>query len=325
MKKRIFSGIQPSGDIHIGNYIGAIRNWAQMMDDYECIFCIVDYHAMAGQYDPSQLQQRILEAAIVNIACGLDPDRCSFFVQSQVIEHTELAWIFNCVTPMGELQRMTQFKEKSKHQNKNINVGLLDYPVLQAADILIYKAEVVPVGEDQIQHIELSREIARKFNSAFGDTFPEPQAFIGKHKRIMGLDGKTKMSKSLKNYIGVLETDDEIWKKLKSAFTDENRVKKTDPGNPDICNIYSLHDALSDTELVAEINQECRKGQIGCVDCKKKLHQSLSFHLTPIREKAAYLSNNHDQVYQILQNGADKCKKIAKNVMEEVRIKTGLR
>ena len=325
MKKRIFSGIQPSGDIHIGNYIGAIRNWAKMMDDYDCIFCIVDYHAMAGKYDPKQLQKRIQEAATVNIACGLDPDRCLFFIQSHVIEHTELAWIFNCVTPMGELQRMTQFKEKSKHQNKNINVGLLDYPVLQAADILIYKGEVVPVGEDQIQHVELCREIARKFNTTFGKTFPEPQAFIGKHKRIMGLDGKNKMSKSLNNYIGVLETDDEIWKKLKSAFTDENRIKKTDPGNPDICNIYSLHDALSDPDMVSEIGQECRKGQIGCVDCKKKLHQSLCFHLNPIREKADYLFNNPEKVHEALEQGAEKSKKIAKEVMKEVRIKTGLR
>lgn len=325
MKKRIFSGIQPSGDIHIGNYIGAIRNWAKMMDEYDCIFCIVDYHAMAGKYDPKQLQKRILEAATVNIACGIDPDRCSFFIQSHVIEHTELTWIFNCVTPMGELQRMTQFKEKSKHQNQNINVGLLDYPVLQTADILLYKGEVVPVGEDQIQHIELCREIARKFNASFGKTFPEPQAFIGKHKRIMGLDGKNKMSKSLNNYIGVLETDDEIWKKLKSAFTDENRIKKTDPGNPDICNIYSLHDALSDPDVVSEIGQECQKGLIGCVDCKKKLHQSLSFHLSPIREKADYLFKNPDKVHEALEQGAVKCKKIAQEVMKEVRIKTGLR
>ncbi|MBT4289498.1 MAG: tryptophan--tRNA ligase [Deltaproteobacteria bacterium] len=325
MKNRIFSGIQPSGDIHIGNYIGAIRNWAQMMDDYECIFCIVDYHAMAGKYDPKILQQRIMEAATVNIACGLDPDRCAFFVQSHVIEHTELTWMFNCVTPIGELQRMTQFKDKSKHQNQNINVGLLDYPVLMAADILIYKAEIVPVGEDQIQHIELCREIARKFNATFGETFPEPQAHLGKHKRIMGLDGKNKMSKSLNNYIGVLDTDDEIWKKLKSAFTDENRIKKTDPGNPDICNIYSLHDALSEADTISEVNQDCRKGRIGCVDCKKKLHQSLSFHLTPIRDKADFLFNNPDKVQEILKQGAMKSKKIAEETMREVRIKTGFR
>ena len=325
MKKRVFSGIQPSGEIHVGNYIGAIQNWVKLMDDYDCIFCIVDYHAMTKRYDPANLQRRILDAAIVNIACGLDPDRCSIFVQSRIVEHAELAWIFNCITPYGELQRMTQFKEKSKHQHKNINVGLLDYPVLQAADILVYKAEVVPVGEDQIQHIEFSREVARKFNAAFGRTFPEPQAHIGKHKRLMGLDGKSKMSKSLNNYIGVLDDEATLWRKLKTAFTDESRIRKSDPGDPEICNIFTLHEAFSGTEETGEIGSGCRAGTIGCVDCKKRLHGNLGNHLTPIREKAGKLRRNPQEVWDVLERGASDCRKIARKVMDEVREKSGLR
>ena len=325
MKQRVFSGIQPSGDIHVGNYIGAIQNWVKLTDSYDCIFCIVDYHAMTNKYDPQMMQKKILDAAVVNMACGLDPEICSIFVQSHVIEHTELAWIFNCVTPFGELQRMTQFKEKSKNQNKNINVGLLGYPVLQAADILIYKAEVVPVGEDQIQHIEFSREIARKFNAAFGETFPEPQANIGKHKRLMGLDGKSKMSKSLNNYISVLDDTETLWSKLKTAFTDENRIKRTDPGNPDICNIFSLHEAFSETTETNGINTNCRAGSIGCVDCKKKLHVNLDQHFAPVREKASELYSKPDEVWDILQKGASNCRAIAQEVMADVRKKTGLR
>ncbi len=280
---------------------------------------------MKVKYDPTNFQHKIFESAEANIASGLDPEKCNVFVQSQIPEHTELTWIFNCVTPLGELQRMTQFKEKSKHHVKNINVGLLDYPVLQAADILIYKAEVVPVGEDQVQHIEFSREVARKFNAAFGQTFPEPQAKVGEFKRIMGLDGKTKMSKSLNNYIGVLEDEKTIWEKLRPAFTDENRKRRTDPGNPDICNIFSLHQAFTPPEKVNEIEKECRAGTIGCIDCKKILLNSLNTHFAPIREKAEYLRSHPDQVQEMLDQGANNCREIAQKVMEEVREKTGLR
>ena len=325
MKKRVFSGIQPSGDIHVGNYIGAIRNWTKLIESCDCIFCIVDYHAMTARYDPALLQQRISRAATVNIACGLDPEKCLIFVQSQVVEHAELAWIFNCVTPFGELQRMTQFKEKSKQQAKNINVGLLNYPVLQAADILIYKAELVPVGEDQIQHIEFSREVARKFNAAFGSTFPEPTAQIGKHKRVMGLDGKTKMSKSLNNYIGVLDDEKTLRQKLKGAYTDENRIRKTDPGNPAICNIFTLHEAFSSPDEIEEISRECRSGKIGCVDCKKKLHRNLADCFAPIREKAEELFAKPEEVDEILERGATKCRQMARETMCKVRQKTGLR
>ena len=205
MKKRLFSGIQPSGDVHVGNYLGAIKNWVRMVDQYDCVFCIVDYHAITIEYDPQEMQKRILNAAAVNIAAGLDPNRCTIFVQSYVPEHTELAWILNTITPIGHLERMTQFKDKSKQHRENINAGLFTYPVLQAADIMLYKGEAVPIGEDQVQHIELAREIARKFNLRYGETFPEPLEILSEAPRIMGLDGKTKMSKSLGNYISLEE------------------------------------------------------------------------------------------------------------------------
>jgi tryptophanyl-tRNA synthetase len=220
MTKRLFSGIQPSGEVHIGNYLGAIKNWIKLLDDYDCIFSIVDYHAITIEYEPCEMQKRIINAAATNIAAGLDPDRCIIFVQSQVPEHTELTWILNTLTPMGHLERMTQFKDKAGQNEKNVNVGLFDYPVLQTADILLYKGCAVPVGEDQVQHIELSREIARKFNTRYGEFFPEPQHILSNAPRIMGLDGKNKMSKSMNNYISLIEEPDAIWKKLSSAVTD---------------------------------------------------------------------------------------------------------
>src|SRR5690242_15930948 len=212
---RIFSGIQPSGELHIGNYLGAVKNWVQLQHQYESIFCIVDYHAITVQYDPEQLRQRRRDMAVSLLASGIDPERAALFVQSAVPEHTELAWIFNTITPLGELERQTQFKEKAQRQ-ESINAGLLNYPVLQAADILLYRADRVPVGEDQVQHLELSRVVARRWNAQFGrgeDYFPEPQPALAPNRRIMGLDGQSKMSKSMNNTIGLLESPEEIWKK----------------------------------------------------------------------------------------------------------------
>ena len=323
--KRIFSGIQPSGEIHVGNYVGAIQNWVTLLDSYDSIFCIVDYHAITVEYVVSEMQENIRQAAIVNIASGLDPAKCTLFVQSQVPEHAELTWIFNCVSPLGELMRMTQFKEKAKQHMRNINVGLLDYPVLQAADILLYKADGVPVGEDQVQHIEFSREVARKFNGRFGETFPEPQALLTQSPRIMGLDGKTKMSKSLNNYLGLLEDPDVIWEKLRTALTDENRKRRTDPGNPEICNVFTLHKAFSGPEEIDRINRECPTAEIGCVDCKKILFKKMMTRLEPIQERARELEQDTGYVESALETGARRCKEIAEEVMEEVRSKIGLR
>src|SRR6059058_742388 len=238
---RIFSGIQPSGSLHIGNYLGAVKNWVDLQNKYESLFCVVDYHAITLPYRPADLRARTRDMALSLLAAGLDPEKCTLFVQSMVPEHTELAWIFNTLTPLGELERQTQFKEKASRE-ESVPAGLLNYPVLQAADILLYRAELVPVGEDQLQHLELSREIARKWNARFDDrgffAFPEPQALLSTAKRVLGLDGQAKMSKSLGNTIGLLDSPETIWEKLKPAATDPARVTRKDPGNPDICNIF---------------------------------------------------------------------------------------
>ncbi len=322
--KRLFSGIQPSGDLHIGNYLGAIRNWVRMLEDHDAIFCIVDYHAITVTYEVAIMQERILNAAAECIACGLHPEKCTIFVQSQVPEHTELAWIFNTVTPMGDLGRMTQFKEKSEHHKRNVNVGLFDYPVLQAADILLYKAQVVPVGEDQIQHIEFSRRVAKAFNSRFGDTFPEPDLVTPKIGRIMGLDGRSKMSKSLGNYISLSESPEEIKKKLATAVTDVNRKRRSDPGNPEVCNIYTLHRLLSTEKEIEFVNLECRRAGIGCIECKLILAKNMSADLEPIRQKAADLKKHPDRVREVLEAGRATCKPIATETMREVKTKMGL-
>ncbi len=322
---RLFSGIQPSGELTIGNYLGAIRNWVSLLDQYSSIFCIVDLHAQTIQYEPQEMQDRILAAMAANMAAGLDPDRCIIFVQSHVVEHTELTWYLNTVTPMGDLGRMTQFKEKSQQHKENINVGLFSYPVLQSADILLYKADKVPVGEDQVQHIELSREVARRFNSRYGDVFPEPEALLSPTPRLMGLDGKNKMSKSMNNYIGLVEEPESIRKKLAGAMTDENRKRRTDPGNPDICNIFTLHKSFSSDEEVGMVDTECRRAGIGCVDCKKMLADNMLVELDPIRERYHDLQKDPDRLRHILQKGADQARPIAEETIREVRKAMGLR
>ena len=320
-----FSGIQPSGEIHVGNYLGAIRKWAELIETHYCIFCIVDYHAITIDYDQREMQDKILEAASANIAAGLDPDKCIIFVQSRVAQHTELAWVFNTVTPMGELGRMTQFKEKSRQHKHNINMGLFDYPVLQAADILLYKATVVPVGEDQVQHIELTRTIARKFNARFKDVFPLAFPLLADTQRVMGLDGKSKMSKSLGNHIGLLWSDEMIRDKLKPAYTDPARLRKSDPGNPDICNIFTMHTGFSSDDMIKMTDKECRGAGIGCFQCKTNLADSMKTVLDPIREKASQLRNDPDSVRDVLERGASVCRRIAEETMEEVRNVIGIR
>jgi tryptophanyl-tRNA synthetase len=283
-KKRLFSGIQPTGTIHIGNYFGAIKNWIELVDKYETFFSIVDYHAITVPYETELMEKRIFEAVITNIAAGLDPEKATLFVQSDVPQHTELSWIFTCLAKMGDLSRMTQYKQKSQ-QYKSILAGIFCYPVLQTADIALYKGEVVPVGEDQVQHIELAREIIRDFNERFGYTFPEPQEYLASVPRILGLDGENKMSKSLNNYIALTEEDDELWKKLSTAKTDTNRMRRKDPGNPDVCNLYSYHKLVSSEEEQEEVATGCRTAGIGCLDCKKILFKNFQKLIAPIREK----------------------------------------
>lgn len=322
--KRIFSGIQPTGEIHLGNYVGAIRNWVELTTEYDCIFSVVDYHAITVDYPVEELSKRTVDTALILIACGLTPDKCRVFVQSQVPEHTELAWIFNCVTPIGELERMTQFKDKSRQHRANINMGLMDYPVLQAADILIYKAGFVPVGEDQVQHVELCREVARKFNARFGELFPEPKALLSVAPKILGVDGAAKMSKTLNNYIGLLEDETSMWEKLRTAVTDVNRVRRKDPGNPEICNIYTIHRAFSEPQVLLEVDRGCRTADIGCIDCKKKLFANLTEELGPIRERAFSLMKETGYIRDVLTKGAKECRELAQGTMKEVRAALGL-
>jgi tryptophanyl-tRNA synthetase len=322
---RVFSGIQPTGELHIGNYLGAIRSWVQIQADHECLYCIVDYHAITIPYEVGAMQRRVFDLACGLLACGIDPERAALFVQSEVAEHTELAWVFNAVTPMGELSRQTQFKSKSEQHADNINAGLFTYPVLQAADILLYKAVKVPVGEDQEQHLELSREIARRFNARFGETFAEAHTMFSTTPRIRGLDGQAKMSKSLGNTIAVDEAPDELVKKLRSAFTDPKKLRKGDPGDPGICNVYTLHGFFSERAQVESIDRDCRTGALGCVACKKALADAMLAHFTPIRERWAELRANPAEVRAALDRGRDRCQAIASATMAEVRRKLGLR
>jgi tryptophanyl-tRNA synthetase len=323
---RIFSGIQPSGELHIGNYLGAVKNWVALQHQFESIFCIVDYHAIIATYDPAQFKQRRLDMAVSLLAAGLDPAKCTLFVQSDLPEHTELAWLLNTITPIGELERQTQFKDKSAKQ-ESVMAGLLNYPVLQAADILLYRADRVPVGEDQVQHLELSRVVARRWNAAFSPEqpfFPEPQPLLTATRRIMGLDGQSKMSKSLGNTIGLIEEPAAIWEKLRPAMTDPARVKKTDPGTPEVCNIYQLHKAFSPPATVEHVAMQCSTAGWGCIDCKKVLHASMETELVPIRARAKELAAKPQIVSEALASGAAQCRKLARETLGVVRERMGI-
>lgn len=322
-KNRVFSGIQPSGDLHIGNYLGAIQNWVELTRTYDCIYCIVDLHAVTIPYQPEHLQERIFDLAVGLLASGLDPERCTLFVQSAVPEHAELQWLLNTVTPLGELSRMTQFKDKSDRVD-TVNAGLLNYPILQAADILLYHADLVPVGEDQRQHLELTREIARRWNGRFGEFFPEPQPLIGPGKRILGLDGQSKMSKSQDNVIPLIADEEELWSVIRTAVTDPARVTRQDPGNPDVCNVYSLHKHFTPDDELEEVAHLCRTAGMGCVDCKRWLTRNMAAELAPIRERALALRADPDRVSGILDEGARRARAIAGPILAEAYERMGL-
>lgn len=320
---RALTGIQPSGELHLGNYLGAVRTWVRMCHSHDMFTCIVDYHALTSPLESGQLAEKTFDMALAILAAGFDPEQGTLFVQSQVPEVTELTWIFITLTPMGELERMTQFKDKASRQASVLS-GLFVYPVLQAADILIYKAKAVPVGEDQVQHIELTREIARKFNLAFGETFPEPEAVVPAiGGRIRGLDGKAKMSKSLGNTIGLLEPPEQAWEKLRTAVTDPARLRRSDPGDPAKCNIFTLHQNFSPPAAVAMVDTECRRAGIGCVECKKLLFGHMDAVLVPMRERAAELRAKPERVRDVLARGADHARRVAQATMAEVRDKVG--
>lgn len=323
MKHRVFSGARPTGRQHIGNYLGAIQNYVKLQDEYDCIYCIVDIHALTTLEDTSRLQRHINELILDWLAAGLDPEKSILFVQSHVPEVMELHTLLSMVTPLSWLLRVPTFKEKAKLQPQNINYGLVGYPVLMTADIVLYKAEVVPVGEDQLPHLELAREIARRFNALFGNTFPEPEAKLTAFPLVIGLDGKEKMSKQLGNDIEIAFSPQETIERVMTAVTDPARRFRSDPGHPEICNIYRLHGYFNSPRL-DEIARECRLAKIGCVDCKMLLAQEINLALEPFRERRAAIAAKPQYVKDVLAQGAQRAKAIARETLTEVKQKMGL-
>lgn len=325
---RVFSGMQPtgSGELHLGNHLGALVNWIALANDgkYETLYCVVDAHATTIEYEPKEMPERIFGTALSYLASGLDPDKTHIFIQSAVPAHMELAWYLSSVTPMGDLHRMTQFKEKSDQHKQNVNAGLFTYPILMAADILLYKATAVPVGNDQVQHLELCREIGRRFNTRFRELFPEPKPILTRTPRIMGLDGKSKMSKSRGNSIDLFDAPNVVEKKLKGAFTDPEKLRLGDPGRPELCNVFTMHTALTDAERVKSIDTDCRSGALGCGVCKKELAESVNRELTPIRARADELRANPKRVLEVLDAGSARARSIADETMREVRDAMGM-
>jgi tryptophanyl-tRNA synthetase len=320
---RTFSGIQPSGVAHLGNDLGAIRNYVKLSFEYDAIYCIVDYHALTSTHDPEVLRARTRDMAASLLALGLDPDRCTLFVQSHRPEHTELAWLLATVTPVSWLERTPTYKEKRETQPDDINHGLLTYPVLQAADIAMYKATYVPVGRDQAPHLELSREIVRAFNNRYGYTFPEPQAVFTEAPTVLGTDGVRKMSKSVGNTIDILAPPQVIREDVMSMVTDTQRIKRTDPGRPEVCNVCQLHRFFGDDYL--EIQDGERTARTGCVDTKRLLADRIAAHYAPARERYLELLAKPAQIDEILAAGANRLAPMAADTMSEVRQKMGLR
>lgn len=316
---RVLSGIQPTGIVHLGNYFGALKNWVDIQNaGHECYFFIANQHAITLPQNPETLRKNIIYLAATLLAVGLDPAKSVIFVQSDVSAHSEFAWVLNCLAPMGQMERMIQFKEKAEQSPDSVNLGLFTYPVLQTADILLYKPHLVPVGIDQAQHLELTRVLAEKFNRTYKEIFPIPQTLHTQTTKVVGLDGGAKMSKSKDNYIGLVEDQEAIWKKLAIAATDPARVRRTDPGNPFVCNIYSLHKLFSSQEDLNWVEEGCQTAKIGCLDCKKRLFKNMADFLAPIREKYDSLIKNESFIRDVLADGAKKASKIANETLQEV-------
>lgn len=323
MKKRIFSGARPTGRQHIGNYLGALQNWVALQDEFDCFYCVVDIHALTSLENTQELSQNTSEMVLDWLAMGLDPGKSTLFVQSQVPEVTELHTLFSMVTPLSWLLRVPTFKEKVRLQPQNVNYGLVGYPVLMAADITLYKAEVVPVGEDQLSHLELTREIVRRFNSHFGQTFYEPQARLTQFPLVIGLDGISKMSKQMGNHIELALSPEETRRKIMLAVTDPARRYRSDPGHPEVCNIYRLHGFFNRAEQEA-IGTDCRKALIGCVECKERLAEAINACLKPMRERRRELAQKPGYIARVLNQGAERARVVARDTMREVRQRVGL-
>ncbi len=319
-KGRVFSGIRPTGRAHLGNYLGAFKNYVALQDDYECVYCIVDLHALTTVEDTENLKQNTFDLAIDLLAVGIRPEESILFVQSHVPQVTELHTILSMVTPLGKLTELPTFKDKVRQNPDNVNYGLVGYPVLMAADIALYKSDVVPVGIDQAPHIEFTREVVRSFNYRFScNVLIEPAMKNTEIPKVLGLDGKEKMSKSLNNHIELALTPDETRKRVMMMVTDPARIHREDPGNPDVCNVFTMHKIFSSREEVEMVNIECRRAGIGCVDCKKLYARNLNNALEPLRARRLELASRPEQVQAVLDEGARRARAIAERTMEEVR------
>ncbi len=321
MKKRILSGMRPTGKLHLGHLVGALANWTRLQSEYDCFFMVADWHALMSEYEnPEPLKTNMLDNVIDWLACGIDPNKSTIFIQSQVPEHLELYFILSLVTPLGLLERCPTYKEQLREvTNRDLSTyAFLGYPVLQAADILLYKANAVPVGEDQLPHLELTRQIVRKFNHLYKtECFPEPKALLTETTRLLGLDGR-KMSKSYNNYIGLSEEPEIVRKKVQSMITDPQRIRVSDPGHPHKCNVFSYYSVFF-PEIKQEAEQRCAKSLIGCTDCKKELAAKIINLLAPIQEKRQALLKDKNNLQEILSEGRLKASSFAKKTIAEVR------
>jgi tryptophanyl-tRNA synthetase len=326
MKKgRVFSGARPTGRQHLGNYLGAIKNYVALQSEYDCVYCIVDLHALTTVESTQDLKQNTFEMALDWLAAGIRPQDSIMFIQSNVPQVTELHTLLSMVTPLGKLTDLPTFKEKIRQQPHNVNYGLVGYPVLMAADIVLYKSDLVPVGVDQAPHIEFTRETVRSFNFRYHtNCLIEPAMKITEVPKVIGIDGVQKMSKSLDNHIELAATPVETQKRVMEMKTDPARLRRNDPGNPDVCNVYSFHKIFSTPAEVEMVNVECRRAGIGCVDCKKLMAANLNAHLEPFRARRAAFAQNPDQVWDILRDGATRARAIAEQTMVEVREAIGL-
>ena len=324
-KEIVLSGMRPTGFLHLGNYFGALENWIKLQDEFYCLFFIADWHALTTGYeDTSELKTYIENIIIDWLSSGLDPNKSIFFLQSSLKEHAELHLLFSMITPLAWLLRCPTYKDQmAQMKDKNIaTYGFLGYPCLQAADILIYKANYVPVGEDQLPHLELTREIARRFNYIYNEVFPEPQPILTKAKVLPGIDGK-KMSKSYNNTILLSDNPDVVEKKVTMMITDPEKIKKNDPGHPDICTVFAFHKTFNE-EIIKDIEEQCKKGCIGCVQCKKDLAKKMIEYISPIYEKRKIIAHKPDYIKDIIREGNKKAGEIAKKTMEEVRNAMGI-
>ncbi len=326
MKKRILSGMRPTGPLHLGHLLGALGNWVKLQEEYECFFMIADWHALMGEYANSK---KIAEYSLDNLkdwlSAGLDPEKSVIFKQSDVLEHAELNLIFSIITPLGWLQRCPTYKEQIKElKDRDLSThGFLGYPVLQAADILLYKAESVPVGEDQLPHLEFARELVRRFHHLFGkNIFPEPEALLAKTSKILGLDGR-KMSKSYGNSIALSDKPDVIREKVKGMFTDPQRIKRQDPGRPEVCNVYKYYELFS-PDKARDVSRECKAAKIGCVEDKERFSELLIEYLKPLQDKRESLSSDTSYLKDLLRDGAIRAREVASKTISEVREAIGL-